>query len=173
MILAGIPLEEYGDTVKMEGVIVGDGHKRRLLYFPGEGAYFPEDIGNHVLSLEEALAWLKQTDDPTSPIYSDELNKIVKAVVRKGTRQVDQNVAWKCYERSGYACEYCGIKSVPLTYDHALAQAYGGKTTLENGVAACRPCNKTKGHMTWDAWMNFMHEKGMIYASRLDSLLVM
>jgi hypothetical protein len=160
--IAGVPIEEYGDTMKIEGVIVGDGKKRVDLILPGEN---PPLLGpNHRLTIEEALAWLQQSDDPTSPVYTDEYNKVVKAMVRKAKYQVDQNVAWKVYERAGYKCEYCGAKGVPLTYDHLLAQAYGGTTTIENGVSACRPCNKAKGHKTLAEWVEYMRERKLEHA---------
>lgn len=162
--VAGIPLEEYGDTMRVEAVIVGDGHKRRALFLPGE---FGEDatgvvsfvVPTYEMSTAETLAWLKQSDDPVEPIYHAN-TKVVKAVVRKAKRQIDQNVAWKVYERAEYKCEYCNATGVPLTYDHWLAQAYGGETTLENGVSSCRPCNKAKGHLTVDEWVTFMQERG-------------
>lgn len=162
--IAGVPIEEFGDTIKIQGLIVGDGHKRLSLYLPGEYLVSADKNITKELTLDEALAWLKQSDDPVSPVYTDEVRKIVKAVVRKAKYQVDQNVAWKVYERDGYECKYCGVTGVPLTYDHLLAQAYGGETTVENGVSACRPCNKAKGHKTIQEWVEYMQEKGMSYA---------
>lgn len=166
MKIANVPLEEYGDTMKIVGVIVGDGHKTRALYLPGEHATVFTEVAE--LTVNEALAWLKQSDDPTAPIYGD--NGFIKAVVRKAKRQVDQNVAWMCYGRAGYACEYCSKINAPLTYDHWLAQAFGGETTLDNGVSSCRPCNKAKGHMTQDEWMSFMRSHDFKYSARIADL---
>lgn len=161
--IAQVPLEEFGDTMRIEGVIVGDGGgKRRLLFLPGE--YRPAPADTYEMDLDETLAWLRQSDDPTAPEYTDEINGVLKAIVRKSRRQVDQNVAWTCYARDGFECKYCGASDVPLTYDHFLAQAYGGETTVENGVTSCRPCNKRKGHMTIAAWVGHMKERGMKYA---------
>jgi hypothetical protein len=167
--IAGVPLAEFGDTMRIEGVIVGDVHETLALYLPGElPVGFPK-IHTYELTIDEAVTWLRQSDDPTSPIYTDEINKIVKAIVRKALRRVDQNVVWACYARDGYQCMYCGATGVPLTYDHFLAQAYGGLTTLENGVSACRPCNKRKGHMTIAAWIEYMKEKGYKYADKYQA----
>lgn len=156
--VADVPIAEFGDTMKVEGVLVGDGTKRVVMYFPGErrkAAVWWEGE----LTLEETEAWLAQTDDPTEPVYRDN-TKTVKAVVRKARRQLDQNVAWKVYQRAGYECEYCAATGVPLTYDHWLAQAFGGVTTLENGVSSCRPCNKAKGHKTKAEWVQYMIDRG-------------
>lgn len=158
MKLAGTPLEVYGDTMRIEGILVGNGGGKSVVFvLPGEPA--PAVPTTHQFTIEEAEAWLAQTDDPTSPIFDGDTG-IVKAIVRKATRQVDQNVAWACYARDGYTCRYCGVTGVPLTYDHYLAQAFGGKTTMENGRTACRPCNKLKGHMTIEEWADFQKARG-------------
>lgn len=166
--IAGVPLVEYGDTMRIEGVIVGDGHKNVMLFLPGELKYPFVHVAPFEMTLDEALAWLRQSDDPMAPTYveGDDGARIVKAIVRKSTRQVDQNVAWACYARDGFECQYCGAINVPFTYDHWLAQAFGGRTTIENGVTACRPCNKAKGHMTTEEWVAFMYEKGYKYADK-------
>lgn len=151
--------------MKIEGLIVGDGHKRAAFYLPGEGRIGePRMVIEVELTLEEAQAWLEQSDNPSTPIG--------KALVRKASRQVDQSVAWAVYERASYTCEYCGDRGVPLTYDHWVPQKLGGKTTLENGVAACRPCNKAKGHMTPRRWREWMDSHGSIrfYSDRIRGL---
>lgn len=50
--------------------------------------------------------------------------------------------------RDSYKCAYC---DVPLTkkdctLDHVLPISHGGKTTFENTVTACGPCNANKGN---------------------------
>ena len=46
--------------------------------------------------------------------------------------------------RDEFACQYCGSKG-ELTFDHVLPRARGGRTTWENVVASCGPCNLRKG----------------------------
>lgn len=46
--------------------------------------------------------------------------------------------------RDGFACQYCG-RIDHLTFDHVIPRARGGRTTWENVVAACGPCNLHKG----------------------------
>ncbi len=50
--------------------------------------------------------------------------------------------------RDRFACQYCGRPDVELTFDHVRPRAYGGRTTWENIVTACAPCNLRKGGRT-------------------------
>lgn len=47
--------------------------------------------------------------------------------------------------RDGMVCAYCGRSDVRLTIDHIVPKVKGGKSTFENCVAACKPCNNRKG----------------------------
>jgi 5-methylcytosine-specific restriction endonuclease McrA len=49
--------------------------------------------------------------------------------------------------RDNYTCAYCNIKleKKHCTLDHVLPTSKGGKTTFENTVTACGPCNAGKG----------------------------
>ncbi len=47
--------------------------------------------------------------------------------------------------RDGFVCTYCGRKGKRLTIDHIVPKSKGGKSTFENCVASCRPCNAKKG----------------------------
>ena len=52
--------------------------------------------------------------------------------------------------RDGFACQYCGAKG-DLTFDHVIPRSRGGRTTWENVVASCGPCNLRKGSRTLKA----------------------
>jgi len=49
--------------------------------------------------------------------------------------------------RDRFACQYCGqaLPSHELTFDHVVPRSRGGRTTWENVVTACAPCNLNKG----------------------------
>ena len=47
--------------------------------------------------------------------------------------------------RDRFQCQYCGAHD-DLTFDHVLPRSRGGRTTWENVVAACAPCNLRKGN---------------------------
>ncbi|MCB1784149.1 MAG: HNH endonuclease [Alphaproteobacteria bacterium] len=51
--------------------------------------------------------------------------------------------------RDQWTCQYCGeqSKTSELTFDHVIPKSRGGRTSWENIVAACRPCNTGKGNL--------------------------
>jgi 5-methylcytosine-specific restriction endonuclease McrA len=54
------------------------------------------------------------------------------------------------YARDQWTCQYCGEKfrASELTFDHVIPRAQGGRTSWENIVTACQPCNQLKGDRT-------------------------
>lgn len=63
------------------------------------------------------------------------------------------------YARDNDTCQYCG-KNLPrseLNLDHVMPRTQGGKTTWENVVCSCVPCNLRKGGRTPEqAHMNLL-----------------
>jgi hypothetical protein len=150
MKLSDIDIKRIGNTVQLiGGVWAGDGD---VFFIP-----FPEDGGElqitnsvqdgmvvsyqlsaspfpaervHVLSmdLEDWKRFLAQTDLMETEVMARARDgSLVKAVMRKSQRQIDQNVSWAVFRRDGYACRYCGRDDVPLTVDHLLLWEEGGR----------------------------------------------
>ncbi|HEY8097441.1 MAG TPA: HNH endonuclease [Methylobacter sp.] len=76
--------------------------------------------------------------------------RLKKLKVRKkiGVKFSRSNV----YARDDFTCQYCR-KKLPaklLTYDHVVPRRSGGRTTWENIVTACSPCNSRKDSKTCD-----------------------
>jgi 5-methylcytosine-specific restriction endonuclease McrA len=46
--------------------------------------------------------------------------------------------------RDRFECQYCG-DAEDLTFDHVIPRSRGGRTTWDNVVTACAPCNLLKG----------------------------
>jgi 5-methylcytosine-specific restriction endonuclease McrA len=51
-------------------------------------------------------------------------------------------------KRDGHQCQYCGIRTGPVTIDHVTPRVRGGEDTWENLVCACVRCNNKKGNRT-------------------------
>jgi 5-methylcytosine-specific restriction endonuclease McrA len=51
------------------------------------------------------------------------------------------------YRRDGYRCQYCGKgqSAAELSIDHVVPRSRGGRTTWDNCVLSCIPCNVKKG----------------------------
>jgi 5-methylcytosine-specific restriction endonuclease McrA len=49
--------------------------------------------------------------------------------------------------RDRFTCQYCGVafSTHDLTFDHVVPRARGGRTSWDNVVTACAPCNLKKG----------------------------
>ena len=71
----------------------------------------------------------------------------IKDYVKYDNLSVDLNRR-NLIERDNYICQYCGLKNMPLTIDHIVPKARGGKDSWDNLVAACRSCNQKKGNKT-------------------------
>lgn len=54
------------------------------------------------------------------------------------------------FTRDKFTCQYCGTKKKmrELNYDHVIPRHMGGKTTWENIVTSCYPCNAKKRNRT-------------------------
>lgn len=80
----------------------------------------------------------------------------------RGPRMFPQWMRQALLARDGGKCRYCGVKVHYLAdcpdhgcddcyqSDHRTAWADGGKTTIRNGLTACRWCNQTKSALSVD-----------------------
>jgi hypothetical protein len=160
--LAGHPITDYGNSLQIMGVIIGNGEETM-------GVFLPDEFNHMIMlprlewTLEEWQAWLKQSDNPQLAIYSDETRRIVKAIVQKNKRMVEEGIRWRVFKRDNYTCRYCHQSDRPMTVDHYIPQDLGGETTEENLRTSCRPCNKEKGNMTPEQWENRLAGKKGIH----------
>jgi 5-methylcytosine-specific restriction endonuclease McrA len=73
--------------------------------------------------------------------------RIPSVVVLKDYVKPQKRVAFTRFNlflRDEFRCQYCGDRT-ELTFDHVVPRASGGRTSWENVVAACAPCNLRKG----------------------------
>ena len=153
MKFADLDLKSVGNEVQLVGGIWAGKGKAYLLYFPEYGEEFPAEVVE--LDHEDWKALLQQSDVVETEVLSKlEDGTLYKAVVRKCTRTVDQQVTWNCFRRDGFRCRYCGKDDVPLTIDHLVLWEDGGPTIEKNLLSACRKCNKTRGRMKYPQWLD-------------------
>jgi 5-methylcytosine-specific restriction endonuclease McrA len=61
--------------------------------------------------------------------------------------------------RDDFTCAYCGKEDQRLTIDHIIPKSKGGKSTFENCVASCKPCNNRKNNRTPSEANMFLKKK--------------
>lgn len=170
MNLSEINLYDIGNTFQLVGAIWGGHHSGdsdpTLLFclFPDEAQEFepelsclPSGMGLETLpmDLDEWNTFLRQTDLLETEILAGAHNgALTKAILRKTARQIEARVMWTVFARDGFKCRYCGQgPGIPLTVDHLILWEEGGPSMVENLVASCRPCNRTRGNMAYEAWL--------------------
>ncbi len=77
--------------------------------------------------------------------------------LRKNTANKKNRVRFSrinVYTRDKFTCQYCGTKHRKnqrmLSYDHVVPRCDGGRTTFNNIVTACKPCNSRKDNKSCD-----------------------
>ncbi len=66
-------------------------------------------------------------------------------------------------ERDGPTCTWCGQRFEGLrrpTTEHLVPRVKGGPSWLENEVAACRRCNRERGHAALGEWADECERRG-------------
>jgi 5-methylcytosine-specific restriction endonuclease McrA len=126
-------------------VLNADGNPLSML--PLSTMTWKEAITNMLLDKVTVLEWHNdwivhsanwQTRVPAVVIQKEFMKK--KHLVRFSKHNV--------FLRDGYKCQYCAedVFKKNATLDHVLPESHGGKTTFENTVCACAPCNASKGN---------------------------
>lgn len=66
-------------------------------------------------------------------------------------------------DRDGATCVWCSRPFADLvvpTTEHLVPRVKGGPSWPENEVAACRRCNRERGHLTPAAWIDECRRRG-------------
>lgn len=115
---------------------------------------------HRVVSWQRAVTMLFQGKVEVLEEYDEDIRSVsitikMPAVIRLLSRITGRKKAVKFSRinvatRDDFRCQYCGTKHPlsKLTYDHVVPRARGGRTTWENIVMACVPCNEKKGDLT-------------------------
>lgn len=162
MQLKDLNILDFGDKIGMTGAVFsGNDGMIYLAMFPeqpkiGDIAGEDTDLEALDMSLEDWKTLLHQLDvqDVLATVKDATTGELVKAILRKSQRTIEQRVSWSVFKRDHYHCRYCGKDGVPLTVDHLILWEDGGPSIEENLVAACRPCNKARGDMAYSEWLS-------------------
>ena len=84
-----------------------------------------------------------------APICRDALTRHWKG---RPPRRVWQVMRQIVFERDGWTCVYCGMRTGPLTCDHVVPVSRGGSSTFDNLETACLACNLAKSTMSPKEW---------------------
>jgi len=69
----------------------------------------------------------------------------------------------RALDRDGGACAWCRRALTPdsASVDHLVPRLKGGPAWPENEVAACRPCNRARGHTAPAEWLADCEARGL------------
>lgn len=146
-----IDILRVGNDLTYGGLVLSNAEEFFIIPLPEESENLSK-LSPQVLDTRNGLFEdiIRQTDLMETEICGHDGRKII---VRKSQRQLDQIITWKVFKRDSYTCRYCGNNNTPLTYDHVLLWEDNGPNTVENGVTACKKCNKTRGNTKYNEWL--------------------
>lgn len=82
-----------------------------------------------------------------SPSFEMRLPSVVALKQYVAQNRAPAFTRFNLFLRDAFTCQYCG-SGEDLTFDHIIPRSKGGRTTWENIVTACSPCNLAKGGRT-------------------------
>jgi 5-methylcytosine-specific restriction endonuclease McrA len=84
-------------------------------------------------------------------VHSPSLNMKIPSVIALRdyvrTSEFPAFTRFNLFLRDRFSCQYCGSPH-QLTFDHVIPRRLGGRTSWENILTACAPCNLKKGGRT-------------------------
>jgi 5-methylcytosine-specific restriction endonuclease McrA len=120
----------------------------------------PSFVPHGIISWERAVTMMflgkvDVLDSYDAELRSPSITIKMPAVVRlkRQPQPIKRSVKFSranVFARDGHRCQYCGSpKRVgELNYDHVVPRHRGGRTTWENIVSSCYPCNSRKANRT-------------------------
>jgi 5-methylcytosine-specific restriction endonuclease McrA len=68
-------------------------------------------------------------------------------------------------DRDGHECVWCrrplAVGARDLSFEHVIPRLKGGPAWIENEVAACRGCNRRRGHRPASAYLEDCRARGL------------
>ena len=119
---------------------------RPLNYFPLSLWSWQDAV--KAVCLDRVTIVSEYEDSISSPSFEMKLPSVI--ALKEYVPQV-RNPAFTRFNvflRDKFSCQYCGTPhaAADLTFDHVVPRSRGGRTTWQNVVAACSPCNLRKAN---------------------------
>lgn len=119
---------------------------RPLSYFPLSLWSWQEAIKAVFLDRVNIVANYERT--VRSPSFEMRLPSVIALKEYVPSARRPAFTRFNVFLRDRFSCQYCGdrLPTHDLTFDHVIPRSLGGRTTWDNVVAACAPCNLAKGN---------------------------
>ena len=118
---------------------------RPLSYYPLSLWPWQETVKAVFLERVEVVSTYDQT--VRSPSFEMALPSVVALKSYVAQDRTPAFTRFNLFLRDAFSCQYCGHGD-ELTFDHVIPRSRGGRTSWENIVTACAPCNLRKGGRT-------------------------
>ena len=118
---------------------------RPLSYYPLSLWPWQEVIKAVFLERVDVISTYEQV--VRSPSFEMRLPSVVSLKHYVAQDRAPAFTRFNLFLRDAFSCQYCG-QGADLTFDHVIPRSRGGRTTWENIVTACAPCNLQKGGRT-------------------------
>lgn len=151
--IADINLLDLGNTIQLGGMIWVGPQVSFITQVPQR----QDDLSQLKLlpmTLADWERFLRQVDIIETEIFDGDSSGLTKKLVRKSQRQIDSYVQWGVFQRDHYTCRYCGRTGIPLSVDHIILWEENGPTIPDNLLAVCKACNRDRGRMQYEDWIN-------------------
>jgi hypothetical protein len=149
-----INILQMGNDFQISGLVFSGQGQSFLVSLPHKHDDINEPISQLKLDQQGVLDLLKQLDTLEVEIFAQDESGVVKQIVRKTQRQIDNMMQWQVFERDNFTCRYCGRHGIPMSVDHVIVWEEGGPTIPDNLLTACKPCNRDRASMPFDQWLN-------------------
>ena len=148
-----INILQLGNDFQIAGLVFSGQGKSFIVSLPHKHDDINEPVSQLKLDHQGVLDLLKQLDILEVEIFAQDDSGVVKQIVRKTQRQIDNIMQWQVFQRDKYQCRYCGREGIPMSVDHIIVWEEGGPTIPDNLLTSCKSCNRDRGSMPFEQWL--------------------